>query len=97
MEGSSIVPSSSVYVLGRSTGRSHLKLKHCDQIELRIKEWLERPEAERKKLKEERERERRERLEAWRRETADRSTSFAMHAAGGRSAPVLVRPQARVS
>jgi arsenate reductase len=40
----------------------------CDQIELKIKEWLERPEAELKKLKEERERERRERMEASRSE-----------------------------
>ena len=39
-----------------------------DEIELRLKTWLERPEAELKKLKEDRERERRERMEASRSE-----------------------------
>jgi arsenate reductase (thioredoxin) len=35
-----------------------------DEIELKIKDWLEHPEQELKKLREERERERRERLAA---------------------------------
>jgi arsenate reductase (thioredoxin) len=35
-----------------------------DQIEMRMREWLEHPEEELRKLREERERERRERLEA---------------------------------
>lgn len=35
-----------------------------DQIELRMKEWLEHPEGEMKKLREQQDRERRERLEA---------------------------------
>jgi arsenate reductase (thioredoxin) len=35
-----------------------------DQIEVRMREWLEHPEEELRKLREERERERRERLEA---------------------------------
>jgi arsenate reductase len=39
-----------------------------DQIELRIRGWLEQPEAELKRLREERERERRERLETEERE-----------------------------
>src|SRR5688572_25654803 len=39
-----------------------------DEIELKIKDWLEHPEQELKKLREERERERRERLAAARRE-----------------------------
>jgi arsenate reductase (thioredoxin) len=34
----------------------------CDEIELKIKDWLEHPEQELKKLREERERERTERL-----------------------------------
>jgi arsenate reductase len=38
-----------------------------DEIEFKIKNWLEHPEAELKKLRQERERERRERLEATRR------------------------------
>jgi arsenate reductase (thioredoxin) len=35
-----------------------------DEIELKIKDWLEHPEEELRKLREERERERRERMEA---------------------------------
>jgi len=41
-----------------------------DQIEIRMRAWLEQPEAELKRLREERERERRERLEAEKREAA---------------------------
>jgi hypothetical protein len=44
-----------------------------DEIELKIKDWLEHPEHELKKLREERERERRERLVAARREADDRA------------------------
>lgn len=40
-----------------------------DEIELKIKDWLEHPEEELRRLKEEREQERRERLEDARRET----------------------------
>lgn len=47
-----------------------------DEIELKIRDWLDRPEEELKKLYEERERERRERLEQARREYESRS-SFA--------------------
>ena len=47
-----------------------------DEIEFKIKDWLEHPEAELKKLKDERERERRKRLDASRREAANRGTSF---------------------
>jgi len=43
-----------------------------DEIEQKILDWLEHPEAELAKLKAERERERRERLEAARREAAER-------------------------
>jgi len=39
-----------------------------DEMELKIEDWLERPEAELAKLKEERDRERRERMEAAKRE-----------------------------
>lgn len=39
-----------------------------DEMELKIKDWLERPEAELAKLREEREQERRERMEAAKRE-----------------------------
>ena len=69
-----------------------------DQIEMKIEDWLERPEAELKKLKEQRERERRERLEATRREAADRGTSFAATPVT-RGAPrrYAVRPKACVS
>ncbi len=41
-----------------------------DEIELRMKAWLEHPEGELTRLREERERERRERLEAERQGTA---------------------------
>ena len=41
-----------------------------DKIEMRMREWLEHPEEELRKLREERERERRERLEAARSEAA---------------------------
>jgi arsenate reductase (thioredoxin) len=41
-----------------------------DQIEVRMREWLEHPEEELRKLREERERERRERLEAERQRAA---------------------------
>ncbi len=68
-----------------------------DEIEQKIRDWLEHPEAELAPLREERERGRRARLEGTRREAADRSTSFTMHATGGRSTPVLVRPAARLS
>jgi arsenate reductase len=69
-----------------------------DEIELKLKDWLERPEEELKRLKEERERERRERLEAARREAADRGASFAAaQAGGGRTALTPVRPKARLS
>ena len=44
-----------------------------NQIELKLKDWLEHPERELEKLKEERERERRERLAASRREADDRA------------------------
>lgn len=44
-----------------------------DQIELKIRDWLDRPEEELAKLKEERERERHERLEASRREAGERA------------------------
>jgi arsenate reductase len=37
-----------------------------DEIELKIRDWLEHPEAELRKLKEDRERERRDRMEAYR-------------------------------
>ena len=69
-----------------------------DQIELKIEDWLERPEEELKKLKEQRESERRERLEATRREAADRGTSFAATPVT-RGAPrrYAVRPKACVS
>jgi arsenate reductase (thioredoxin) len=43
-----------------------------DEIELKIKDWLEHPEAEPAKLREQRERERRERLEAARRVADER-------------------------
>jgi arsenate reductase (thioredoxin) len=46
-----------------------------DEIEFKIKNWLEQPEAELKKLKDDRERERRERLEAVRREAASIASS----------------------
>jgi arsenate reductase (thioredoxin) len=42
--------------------------KVCDEIELKIRDWLEHPEQELRKLKEQRERKRRERLVAARRE-----------------------------
>jgi hypothetical protein len=41
-----------------------------DEIELRMKTWLEHPEAELARLREQRERERRERMEAARSEAA---------------------------
>ena len=69
-----------------------------DEIELRIKAWLERPEDELKKHKEERERERRERLETARREATDRGASFVVApAAGGTAARYPARPTACVS
>ena len=68
-----------------------------NEIEQKIRDWLEHPKAQLARLREERERERREHLEAARREAADRSTSFAAHVAGDRTAPVLVRPEARLS
>jgi len=69
-----------------------------DEIELRIKAWLERPEDELKKHKEERERERRERLETARREATDRGASFVgAPAAGGTAARYPARPTACVS
>jgi hypothetical protein len=49
-----------------------------DEIELKIRDWLERPEEELKKLEEERERERRERLEAARREAESRDAFAAV-------------------
>jgi arsenate reductase len=48
-----------------------------DQIELRMRVWLEHPEEELRKLREERERERRERLEAERREGASHEVAAA--------------------
>ena len=48
-----------------------------DEIELKLKNWLEDPEEELAKLKAERERERRERLEAARREADERAQRLA--------------------
>ena len=56
-----------------------------DEIELKIRDWLDRPEEELKKLYEERERERRERLEQARLE-AERRSSFAAQDAGAPAA-----------
>jgi arsenate reductase len=53
-----------------------------DEIELRMKTWLERPEEELKRLREERERERRERLEAEQREAAMPAGGVAEREAG---------------
>jgi arsenate reductase len=50
-----------------------------DQIELRMRAWLEDPEEELRKLREERERERRERLEAARREAAVANSGEGRH------------------
>ena len=55
-----------------------------DQIEAKIKDWLEHPEEEIARLKAERERERRERLRAARHETRHHSVvEHAMNTAGG--------------
>ena len=61
-----------------------------DEIELKIRDWLERPEQELKKLKEGRERERRERLAAARREAdehAQRLASLPRHSREGHCLP----------
>jgi arsenate reductase (thioredoxin) len=48
-----------------------------DEIELKIRDWLEHPEKELRKLREERERERRERLAAARREADEHAQRLA--------------------
>jgi hypothetical protein len=65
-----------------------------DEIELKIKDWLEHPEAELAKLREQRERERRKRLEAARR-VADERMQQATGTAPKRRHPakeILVAP-----
>ncbi len=65
-----------------------------DEIEQKLLDWLDHPEAELARLREERERERRERLEAQRREAWDRGASFHVPASSGRSGTAyLVRPE----
>lgn len=56
-----------------------------DEIEQKIRDWLEHPEEELARLREERERERRERMEAERRAPVDRGTSFVAPAGGEQS------------
>ena len=70
-----------------------------DEIELRMKDWLEHPEGELEKLREERERERRERLEAERREAVDRGVSYLAAPDSGKAAtkPFPVRLEVGVS
>jgi arsenate reductase len=53
-----------------------------DEIEAKIRDWLDHPEEELAKLKEERERERKERLEADRREADDRAQRLASETEG---------------
>jgi arsenate reductase len=65
-----------------------------DEIQQRILDWLDHPEAELARLRDERERERRERLEAERREAMDRGASFAGPVGGRHSGTTyLVRPE----
>jgi arsenate reductase len=54
-----------------------------DEIEVKIRDWLERPEEELAKLKVERERERKDRLEAARREADERTQRLAGETEGG--------------
>jgi arsenate reductase (thioredoxin) len=56
-----------------------------DEIEIKIKDWLEHPEEELAKLKAERERERQERLRAERREAAERERRLSESAEHGRA------------
>ena len=60
-----------------------------DEIELKLRNWLEHPEQELKKLKEQRERERRERLAAARWEDEDRAQRLAGLPQDGREQPHL--------
>jgi arsenate reductase len=60
-----------------------------DEIELKLKDWLDHPERELKKLKEQRERERRERLAAARWEDEDRAQRLASLPQDSRERPHL--------
>ena len=55
-----------------------------DEIEQKIRDWLEHPEEELARLREKRERERRERMEAERREALNRGDAFAVPVGIGR-------------
>ena len=70
----------------------------CDEIELKIKDWLEHPEQELNKLREERERERRERLAAARWEADEHAQRLAGVPQDGQERhhlPALARPRGR--